>query len=145
MRRYCRIELLQMHHSHLRRPLPPIQSACHHPLIPTTCCTSQQAASDVKRGERSSATYLQCSPRAPILRYEHLSAFSIRTSLVMRHGDSALHLLRWKRRPYPSNSTRAQRTIPLLSICHANTSQTVAQYSPGAMMFVRLSISRRYA
>ena len=55
-----------MHHSHLRRPVPPIQSACHHPLTGTTCCTSQPAALNVKRGERRSEPYLRCSPRALI-------------------------------------------------------------------------------
>ena len=123
MRRYCRIQPLQIHHSHLRRPVPSIQSARHHPLMHAAPDNRQLQT----RSEESDEAHLICSvPLELLLRYGHLSFFLKELLWLMRHGESSLHLLRWERRPYPSNSKRAQRTIPLLSICHANTTQTVA-------------------
>ena len=78
MRTFCRIKPLQMHHSHLRRPVPSRQSACHHPLMHAAPHNRRLQTLSEERDE----AHLICSvPLELILRYGNLSVFSIRTSL----------------------------------------------------------------
>ena len=64
MRRFCRIQPVQMHLPHLRRPMSSIQSAYHLPLMHDA--PHNRRIPDTKRGERRSAPYLRCSPRTAI-------------------------------------------------------------------------------
>ena len=50
-------------------------------------------------------TIICCVPLELLLRHGHLSVLSIISILwMLRHGESALHLMHWKRRPYPPNT-----------------------------------------
>ena len=64
MRRFCRIQLVQMHLPHLPRPMSSIQSAYHHQLMHDA--HHNWLIPDTKWGERWSAPYLRCSPRTVI-------------------------------------------------------------------------------
>ena len=64
MRRFGRIQPVQMHLPHLRRPISSIQSAYHHPLMHDA--HHNRRIPDTKRGVRWSAPYLRCSPRTVI-------------------------------------------------------------------------------
>ena len=49
-------------------------------------------------------TIIGCVPLELLRRHGHLSVSSIRSILwMLRHGESALHLMHWGRRPYPPN------------------------------------------
>ena len=78
MKRFRRIQPVQMHHPNLRRPKSSRQSAYHHPLMHEAPHNRQ--IPDTKRGERWSAPYLWCSLEL-LLRHGHLSVFSVRSTL----------------------------------------------------------------
>ena len=78
MRRLCRVQLVQMHHPNLSRPISSRQSAYHQPLMHDAPHNRQ--IPDTKRGERWSAPYLRCSLEF-LFRHRHLSVFSIRSTL----------------------------------------------------------------
>ena len=78
MRRFCRIQPVQMHHHNLRRPMSSWQSVYHHPLMHDAPHNRQ--IPDTKRGERWSAPYLRCYLEL-LLRHGHLNVFSIRSTL----------------------------------------------------------------
>ena len=61
-------------------------------------------------------TIICCIPLEFVLRHGHLSVFSIRGILwMLRHGESALHLMHWERRPYPPNTIH-EHIVPLLRV-----------------------------
>ena len=63
VRRFCGIQLVQMHHPHLRRPVPSRQSACHHPLMHAAHLNRRiQMRSESDEAHH----YLLCSPRTLI-------------------------------------------------------------------------------
>ena len=80
MKRFRRIQPVQMHHPNLRRPKSSRQSAYHHPLKHEALHNRQ--IPDTKREEQWSAPYyiLWCSLEL-LLRHGHLSVFSVRSTL----------------------------------------------------------------
>ena len=78
MRRFCRIQPVQMRHHNLRRPMSSRQSAYHHPLMHDGPHNWQ--IPDTKRWDRWSAPHLRCSLEL-LLKNGHLNVFSIRSTL----------------------------------------------------------------
>ena len=64
MRRLCRIQPVEMHHPHLRRPVPSRQSACHHPLMHAAHLNRRIQMRSEESDEAQH--YLLCSPRTLI-------------------------------------------------------------------------------
>ena len=60
VRRFCRIQPVQMHHPHLIRPVPSRQSSCHHPLMHAAHLNRRI---HVLNDSDEAHHYLLCSPR----------------------------------------------------------------------------------
>ena len=76
MIRFCRIQPVQMHHPHPRRPMSSRQSAYHHPLMHLTT-----GEFPIRSEESDEAHHICGDPLELLLRHGYLSVFSIRTSL----------------------------------------------------------------
>ena len=63
VRRFCRIQPVQMHYPHLRRPVPSRESACHHPLMHAAHLNRRI---QMRRESDEAHHYLLCSPRTLI-------------------------------------------------------------------------------
>ena len=80
VRRFCRIQLVQMHHPRLRRPVPSRQSACHRPLIHAAHLNRRiQMRSESDEAHH----YLRCSPRTLI------ETWALKCVFHMKYGDMA--------------------------------------------------------
>ena len=77
MRRFFHLQPLQMHHPHLRRPVPSRQSACHHPLMHSA---PHNRRHQTRSEECDEANMFAVFPRTPIDTWA-FECFSVRPSL----------------------------------------------------------------